>query len=181
MPGEPWANHPCPSSSTSSSVPVLRHSRSPRPSGWIAGTCATSLALPSKRTGRGLPRGPRPLTRRALVTKVFRLTGFRRRGDNTRPDTLISSEVVERQIVASRIGGPGWWLVLMAASCSSACSRDAVDRQRDPGHGETPRRVEQRTFGSTWTRRVCVDGGRFTHNPEVAGSNPGPRYQAKTA
>jgi hypothetical protein len=65
-------------------------------------------------------------------------------------------------------------LLLMAAPCSSTCSRDAVDRQRDPGRGETLQRGEQRGCWTAWTRRVCVDGDRFTHNPEVAGSNPAP-------
>jgi hypothetical protein len=49
-----------------------------------------------------------------------------------------------------------------------------VDRQRDPGRGETLRRMEQRTRCTTWTLRTSVDRGRFTHNPEVAGSNPAP-------
>ena len=73
-----------------------------------------------------------------------------------------------------RINVPDGLLVRMAARCSSGCSRDAVDRRRHPGRGETPRRGEQRGYWTTWTRRVCVDGGRFTHNPEVAGSNPAP-------
>src|SRR5690349_21140107 len=34
--------------------------------------------------------------------------------------------------------------------------------------------MEQRTRWTTWTLRPSVDGGRFTHNPEVAGSNPAP-------
>jgi hypothetical protein len=42
-----------------------------------------------------------------------------------------------------RIGVLASRLVLTAGV---GCSRGAVDRQRDPGHGETPRRVEQRTF-----------------------------------
>ena len=60
------------------------------------------------------------------------------------------------------------------AWCSNACSRDAVDRRRDQGRGETLRPIEQGTRWTTWTRRVCVDGDRLTHNPEVAGSNPAP-------
>jgi hypothetical protein len=71
---------------------------------------------------------------------------------------------------ASRLAGwCGWQL-----RCSNACSRDSVDRRRDPGRGETPRGGEQRTRWTTWTRRPSVDGDRFTHNPEVAGSNPAP-------
>ena len=49
-----------------------------------------------------------------------------------------------------------------------------MDRQRDPRRGETPRRPEHRTRWTTWTRRPSVDGDRFTHNPEVAASNPAP-------
>src|SRR5204863_5091614 len=49
-----------------------------------------------------------------------------------------------------------------------------MDRQRDPRRGETLRRIEQRTRWTTWTQRPSGDGGRFTHNPEVAGSNPAP-------
>jgi hypothetical protein len=71
---------------------------------------------------------------------------------------------------ASRLAGwCGWQL-----RCSNACSRDSVDMRRDPGRGETPRGGEQRTRWTTWTRRVSVDGDRFSHNPEVEGSNPSP-------
>src|SRR5436190_9092509 len=49
-----------------------------------------------------------------------------------------------------------------------------MDRQRDPRRGETLRRIEQRTRWTTWTQRPSVDGDRFTHNPEVGGSNPPP-------
>jgi hypothetical protein len=66
----------------------------------------------------------------------------------------------------------GWWGWRLR--CSNGCSRDAVDRRRDPRRGETPRGTEQRTRWTTWTRRPSVDGDRFTHNPEVAGSNPAP-------
>ena len=73
------------------------------------------------------------------------------------------------------IGVPAGRLVLRAGvGCSSACSRDAVDRRRHLRRGETPWRMEQRTRWTTWTLRPSVDGGRFTHNPEVAGSNPAP-------
>jgi hypothetical protein len=34
--------------------------------------------------------------------------------------------------------------------------------------------MEQRTRWTTWTLRPSVDGDRFTHNPEVEGSNPSP-------
>ena len=62
------------------------------------------------------------------------------------------------------------------AWCSNACSRDAVDRRRDQGRGETLRPIEQGTRWTTWTRPCSVDEGRFTHNPEVAGC---PRYQVR--
>ena len=65
-------------------------------------------------------------------------------------------------------------LMLRPGRCSSACSRDAGDRRRHPRRGETPWRTEQRTRWITWMSRPSVDVGRFTHNPEVAGSNPAP-------
>ena len=49
-----------------------------------------------------------------------------------------------------------------------------MDRQRHRRRGETLRRLVQRTRWTTWTRRLCVDGDRLAHNPEVAGSNPAP-------
>jgi len=49
-----------------------------------------------------------------------------------------------------------------------------MDRQRRLRRGETSWRMEQRTRWTTWTLQPSVDGGRFTHNPEVAGSNPAP-------
>ena len=65
-------------------------------------------------------------------------------------------------------------IVLMVTRCSSTCSRDARDSQRDPRRGETPRRGDQCGRSTTKTPRVSADKGRFTHNPEVAGSNPAP-------
>ena len=41
----------------------------------------------------------------------------------------------------------GWWGWRLR--CSDGCSRDAVDRRRDPRRGETPRRMEQRTRWTT--------------------------------
>jgi hypothetical protein len=49
-----------------------------------------------------------------------------------------------------------------------------VDRRRVRRRSETLRRLAQRTRWTIWTRRVSVDRDRFTHNPEVAGSNPAP-------
>ena len=74
-----------------------------------------------------------------------------------------------------RIGVLASRLALTAGSgLSSACSKDAVDRRHHLRRGETPWGMEQGTRWNTWTRRVCVDGDRLTHNPEVAGSNPAP-------
>jgi hypothetical protein len=96
--------------------------------------------------------------------------GYGRDSDAARPDALITHSGAEWQTGARGSAPPAGRQFL----CSNACSKDAVDRQRDPRRGETLRRLVQRTRWTTWTRRVSVDGDRFTHNPEVAGSNPAP-------
>ncbi len=51
-----------------------------------------------------------------------------------------------------RIGVLASRVVLRAGvGCSSACSRDAVDRRRHLRRGETPWRMEQRTRWTRWT------------------------------
>jgi hypothetical protein len=120
--------------------------------------------------GRRLRRPARVDLRLSAWTLAMVLTS-----DGARPRALSRIRGVEWQILARRIGVAARPAGADAVSrCSSACSRDAVDRQCDARRGETPRRIEQRTRWTTWTRRVCVDGDRLTHNPEVAGSNPAP-------
>jgi hypothetical protein len=62
--------------------------------------------------------------------------------------------------------------------CKRICKRDAAGRA---GTGETsrdrrrwPARVGQGQDGPGETVRDAGDGGRMSHNPEVAGSNPAP-------
>ena len=58
--------------------------------------------------------------------------------------------------------------------CGSVCSTDAMDRGSDARRRETPRLPVQDGCRTPWTSGTIVDGGRLTHNPEVAGSNPAP-------
>jgi hypothetical protein len=74
---------------------------------------------------------------------------------------------------------PAGWCGEPGVVCSSACSKDAADKQRHLRRSETPRRMGQRTRWTTCTLRPSVDEGRFTHNPEVEGSNPSPATKAR--
>jgi hypothetical protein len=53
--------------------------------------------------------------------------------------------------------------------CSSACSRDAVDRESGARRRETPRLSAQSRCWTAWTGWAFVDDGRLTHNPATAG------------
>ena len=90
----------------------------------------------------------RVLEEEASELGLVRDIGYGRDSDAARPDALTSNSGAEWHAGARGSASP----LGRRLRCSNGCSRDTVDRQRDPRRGETSRRGEQRGCWTRWTR-----------------------------